>query len=185
MLESKRGKDMGKNRVGKYLSLLVMVTLLTGCGYHFNEVSSSLAGIQKVYIANFPNKTVEPYLENYFRNALIDQFIRGNLFQVVNSEEEADAIVEGAILHVSTSHVAYEAADLGAEERVFLSVQIKFEDRKNGRIIWENRNFADTEDRLVLKNANAGNQREEKKKTLIKLSHDMAERAYRFMISDF
>ena len=176
---------MGKNRVGKYLSLLVMVTLLMSCGYHFNEVSSSLAGIQKVYVANFPNKTVEPYLENYFRNALIDQFIRGNLFQVVNSEEEADAVVEGAILHVFTSHVAYETADLGAEERVSLSVRIKFEDRKNGRVIWENRNFADTKDRLVLQSAHTVAQREEKKKTLIKLSHDMAERAYRFMISDF
>jgi len=185
MAESKRGKNMGKNRVRKYLSLLVMVTLLISCGYHFNEVSSSLAGIQKVYVANFPNKTVEPYLENYFRNALIDQFIRGNLFQVVNSEEEADAVVEGAILHVSTSHVAYEAADLGAEERVFLSIRIKFEDRKNGRTIWENRNFADTGDRLILKDAYTGDRREEKKKTLIKLSHDMAERAYRFMISDF
>ena len=176
---------MGKNHAGKYLSLLAMVALLVSCGYHFNEVSSSLAGIQKVYVANFPNKTVEPYLENYFRNALIDQFIRGNLFQVVNSEADADAVVEGAILHVFTSHVAYETADLGAEERVSLSVRIKFEDRKNGRTIWENQNFTDTEDRLALKSAYSADHREEKKKTLIKLSQDMAERAYRFMISDF
>ena len=175
---------MKKNRAIKFLSLIAVI-LLAGCGYHFHEVSPSLAGIQKVYVGQFPNRTIEPYLENYFRNAMIDQFIRGNQFQVVNSAEEADAVVEGAILRVSTSHVAYETADLGAEERAYLSVQIKFEDRKNGRTIWESRNFSDSADYLILRAAYVGDIREEKRKALIKLSNDMAERAYRFMISDF
>ena len=157
-----------------FLSLLIL-----GCGYHFNGVSDSLSGIRKIYVGNFPNKTDEAYLENIFRNALIDQFIRGNQFQVVGDETEADAVVRGTIQRISTSHVAYEDADLGAEERVSLSVQIIFEDRETGRTLWEDRNFSDTEDYLVV------NSLESKKKALIKLSGDMAERAYRLMIAGF
>ena len=159
--------------------LLFLSLLILGCGYHFNGVSDSLSGIRKIYVGNFPNKTDEAYLENIFRNALIDQFIRGNQFQVVGDETEADAVIRGTVLRISTSHVAYEDADLGAEERVSLTVQIVFEDRETGRTLWEDRNFSDTEDYLVM------NSLESKKKALIKLSNDMAERAYRLMIAGF
>jgi len=161
------------------LFLLFLSLLILGCGYHFNGVSDSLSGIRKIYVGNFPNKTDEAYLENIFRNALIDQFIRGNQFQVVGDEAEADAVIRGTVLRISTSHVAYEDADLGAEERVSLTVQIVFEDRETGRTLWEDRNFSDTEDYLVM------NSLESKKKALIKLSGDMAERAYRLMIAGF
>ena len=164
----------------RWLAVLFLSILAAGCGYHFNEVSESLSGIQKIYVGNFPNRTDEAYLENIFRNALIDQFIRGNQFQVVGDEAEADAVVRGTIQRVTMSHVAYEEADLAAEERVNLSVQIIFEDRETGRAIWEDRNYSGTEDYLVLNALE-----DSKKKALIKLSGDMAERAYRLMISGF
>ena len=163
----------------KLLAVVFLSVLIAGCGYHFNEVSESLDGIRKIYVGNFPNRTDEAYVENYFRNAMIDQFIRGNLFRVVGSEAEADAVVRGTIQRIRTTHVAYEEADLAAEERLSLSVRIVFEDRETGRAIWEDREFTGTEDYLVV------NDLESKKKALIKLSGDMAERAYRIMISGF
>ncbi len=136
---------------GLVLSFLGL--LILGCGYHFNGVSDSLSGI--------------------------DQFIRGNQFQVVGDEAEADVVVRGTVKRISTSHVSYEDADLGAEERVSLTVEIVFENRETGRTLWEDRNFSDTEDYLVIKSL------ESKRKALIKLSGDMAERAYRLMIAGF
>lgn len=163
------------------IAVLLLSLLTIGCGYHFNEIADeSLNGIQKIYVGNFPNRTDQPYLENIFRNALIDQFIRGNRFQVVGDEAEADAVVRGTIQRITTSHTAYEEADLAAEENASLYVQIIFEDRETGRTIWEDRNFVGSEDYLVLDALEDG-----KKKALIKLSEDMAERAYRFMIADF
>ena len=167
--------------VMKCLAVLLLSLLTAGCGYHFNEIADeSLNGIQKVYVGNFPNRTDEAYLENIFRNALIDQFIRGNRFQVVGDEAEADAVIQGTIQRITTSHTAYEKTDLAAEEQVSLIVQIIFENRETGRAIWENRNFSGVEDYLVLNALEDG-----KKKALIKLSEDMAERAYRYMIAGF
>jgi hypothetical protein len=164
---------------------------MAGCGYHFNEVAESLNGIRKIYVGNFPNRTDEAYLENYFRNALIDQFIRGNLFEVVGDAAEADAVVQGTIRKVTSSHSAYDTADLALEENVSLTVDIVFEDRETGRTLWEARGFSDSLDFLI-SNTATGDQEENdldfmvaKKNALIKLSSDMAERAYRLMITDF
>jgi hypothetical protein len=174
------------------LAVLLLSLLTVGCGYHFNEIADeSLNGIQKVYVGNFPNRTDEAYVENVFRNALIDQFIRGNRFQVVGDEADADAVVRGMILRITTSHTAYDTADLAAEDRASLSVQIIFEDRETGRTLWEAKDFSGSEDYLVVgafENDAGGNNMETiaaKNKALIKLSNDMAERAYRLMITGF
>jgi hypothetical protein len=174
------------------LAVLLLSLLTVGCGYHFSEIADeSLNGIQKVYVGNFPNRTDEAYLENVFRNALIDQFIRGNRFQVVGDEAEADAVVRGTILRITTSHTAYDTADLAAEDRASLSVQIIFEDRETGRTLWEAKDFSGSEDYLVVgafENDAGENNMETiaaKNKALIKLSNDMAERAYRLMITGF
>ena len=80
---------------------------------------------------------------------------------------------------------------MAAEERASLSVQIIFEDRETGRTLWEDRDFSGTEDYLVVgafENDADGNNMETiaaKNKALIKLSNDMAERAYRLMIAGF
>lgn len=174
------------------LAVLLLSFLTVGCGYHFNEIADdSLDGIQKIYVGNFPNRTDEAYLENIFRNALIDQFIRGNRFQVVGDEADADAVVRGSVQRVTKTHTAYEESDLAAEERVSLSVQIVFEDRATGRTLWEDRDFRGAEDYLVTGAAEmdtgASNMDtlQSQNKALIKLSNDMAERAYRLMITGF
>lgn len=169
-----------KTSAWRWLAVLCLGLFIGGCGYHFNEVSESLSGVRKIYVGNFPNRTDEAYLENIFRNALIDQFVRGNFFQVVGDEAEADAVVRGTIQRISMSHTAYEEADLAAEENITLYVQIVFENRETGRTLWEDRNFSGNEDYLVLDAADNG-----KKQALIKLSSDMAERAYRLMIAGF
>ncbi|MBN1548233.1 MAG: LptE family protein [Syntrophaceae bacterium] len=173
------------------MAVLCIGLFIGGCGYHFSEVAESLSGIRKIYVDNFPNRTEDAYLENYFRNALIDQFIRGNQFEVVGDVTEADAVVRGTILRVTSSHTAYDNADLAAEERATLLVHIVFEDRETGRTLWEDRNFSGSEDYLVDSAMNSGEESSDiealgtKKKALIKLSSDMAERAYRLMIADF
>ncbi len=163
-----------------WLAVFCLGLFIDGCGYRFNEVSESLNGIRKIYVGNFLNRTDEAYLENVFRNALIDQFVRGNLFQVVGDEAEADAVVRGTIQRISMSHTAYEEADLAAEENITLYVQIVFENRETGRTLWEDRNFSGNEDYLT-QNALDNS----KKEALVKLSNDMAERAYRLMIAGF
>ncbi len=163
-----------------------LIILIGGCGYHFNGVAESMGGIRKIYVDNFPNRTDEAYLENIFRNALIDQIIRGNRFQVVGDETEADAVVRGTIQQIRLTHVAYENADLAAEERLNLTMHIVLEDRETGKILWEDRSFSGTEDYIVMNRSKSDIAAYSgKRKALNKLSGDMAERAYRLMISDF
>ena len=171
---------MIKTSAGRWLAVVILALLLGGCGYHFSEVSGSRDGIRKIYVGIFLNRTDVAYLENIFRNAMIDQFVRSNIFQVVGEEADADAVVSGRILRISTRYTAYEETDLGMEERIYLSVQIVFEDRETGRTLWEDRNFSGAEDYLVRDAVRTG-----KREALIKLSQDMAERAYRLMIADF
>lgn len=167
----------------KEIFFIVFVLLMTGCGYNFRPAGENIGTyIQKVFVDNFSNRTSEAYVENYLRSAFIDEFIKGRRFKVVGSPEMADAILKGSINSVTTSHLSYDSSSIAVEERVTMAMELVFEERETGKIIWTDKNLAGIEDYRVTDQLASENSR---KNTLIKLSKDTAENAYRLMMSDF
>src|SRR3990172_3976464 len=97
----------------------MLVFPVIGCGYRFSPAGEGIGrDIKKVYVAAFANNTAEANIETAFRNAFIDQIIKGRRYKVVDSEEAADTLLKGDIKNLSISPLAYRGISLTVEQRI-------------------------------------------------------------------
>jgi hypothetical protein len=155
----------------------------SGCGYRISSGGEYIdKNIQSVFVDNLTNGTSEANIENIFRSAFIDQFIRGGRLKLADSRETADCVFKGRINALLTSPLSYNRDNLAAEERITVTMELVLEENGAGKTIWSNKGFLVTQDYTFTgiiereKNRNAA---------LIKLSNDSAEKAYRLMMSGF
>jgi len=164
--------------------LLIPSLLALGCGYHFSGGGEHIdRAIKDVFVDNFDNLTTEANIENYIRNSFIDQMRRGTRFKIVSSRKLSDAVLTGSIDRIDTSHVSYTATDVAKEDCVTITMKLTFEEIKTGKVIWASENFTGKEEYTV---SSATSTTETNRKAAIKkLSDDMAEKAYRSIMSGF
>ena len=170
----------------EFLIVIVLFSFLAyGCGYHFSPAGEYIdKDIQRVYVDNFSNKTSEANVENYFRNSFIDEFRKGSRFKLVNREDMADAIFRGSINNLATYHLSYGKTKMARENRVSVTMEVVFEERRNKKIIWTNKNLKETEEYLIAE-SNPSRTDINRRNALKKLAKDVAEKAYRYIMSGF
>jgi outer membrane lipopolysaccharide assembly protein LptE/RlpB len=162
---------------------LILILPVSGCGYRFAPVGETMdRKIKAVYIDTFRNHTSEAQVENYVRNAFINQFIRGNRFKSAYEKETSDAVLSGKIRGLSTSHVSYERNDTAREDTVVLSFDVEFKDSE-GTILWAKKSLSGREAYRI--DDNPAITSKNRKEALRKLSRDMAEKTYRDIMSGF
>lgn len=165
--------------------LCLCIVLLTAgaCGYRFSGDGKHLnPSLRSVYVETLENRTTEANIENIFRSAFVEWFIKGNRFRVVEEPAKADAIWQGAIVKLVTSPISYRSADFAQEERITVTLHLKFYERESGKVIWEDGDFTDNREYPV---PNVQDTEILKRDALSKLADHMAERAYRMMMSGF
>jgi hypothetical protein len=178
------GKDniSGWNMRHGALTLLIAF-LLAGCGYHMEGARGSFApGVRTVFVDVFTNNTSEANADSIFRIAFNDQIVQNGHFKIASSAGEADAIFRGTILSLQSSALAYQASNLSAENRMTVTMQISFEERSSGKVLWADGAYIATGDYRV---TTVGATDVSRRDALVKLANDTAERAYRLMMSDF
>ena len=171
-------------KIIEVLIICFSCSLLFSCGYSFAPRGESIDNrIQQIYVDVFENRTDQAGLENYVRTAFINQFIQNSRFKIAPAIEDADAIVRGKILNLHTSTLSHRKSDLAAEERATIITEIVFEDSTNGKTIWRTKDMTDSVDYALNEDINLlSNVR---KQALMKLSNDMAEKAFNLMMSGF
>jgi len=167
----------------KWIIYLLLLTFL-GCGYTFSPEGEKIdAGLRKVFVGEFSNSTGEANVENYVRNAFFDRFRKGRRFIPIADKDQADAFLTGKIMKIATSHIAYNKDDIAKQNRVFMILEVVFKRSDNGDVIWMNKSLSGREAYTVkidtaITAANKAN-------AIRKLSVDMADKAYRNMVSGF
>ncbi|MBU4371589.1 MAG: hypothetical protein KKH02_12140 [Proteobacteria bacterium] len=163
--------------------LLLASLLLAGCGYRFAGEEDPVApAFRTVFVDIFTNRTGEAYAENIFRSAFINRFVQEGRFKLARSRGEADLICRGTVRSLQAAPLAYKATNLTAEDRITVTLEISFEERESGRVIWADGFFVGTEDYPV---TTVGVTESSRRNALVKLANDSAERAYRLMMSGF
>jgi len=161
-----------------------LCVLLWGCGYSFAPRGESIdSRIQKIYVKSFGNKTSQAELEDYLRKALIEQFLQNSRFQVVNSMESADAVVEGDVVNFYTTSLARGRNNLAAEERATMVINVSFREIASGKTLWSGRQIKDSVDYSLSEDINF--LPAARTQALMKLANDMAEKAFNLMMSGF
>lgn len=167
------------------LLLFSLIIAVAGCGYRFSPGGEWLdSGIKTVFVDNITNTTSEPSVEVYLRNGFEDQFRKSTRLKLASSRETADAILTGTIRALSAANVSFDRFDKATESRAFMTVDLVFEEKGTRKRLWSVSNFSGNETFRV-DQANPYASSVNKTQALQKLSSDLAEKAYRNLMSGF
>ncbi len=170
--------DYGKARLTCLLALLLMT--LSGCGYHIAGKSGTLpGGVTSLTIPVFVNSTGKPDIEGIMTSAFVREFVT-----TVPVKKDADAEMTGNIVSYSQRGVSFTGQDVTQEYRLTVVVSIVLKDRKDGHIIWQDKNITDYEDYKV-ETTDVTRTEEVEIEVLRKLSTDMARKIKERMLENF
>jgi outer membrane lipopolysaccharide assembly protein LptE/RlpB len=105
---------------------IVLITGLTACGFYSFTGASIPAQAQTFSVNYFPNLApmIQPTLSQVFTDALKDQFTRQTNLKLINGV--GDLHFEGSISGYSVRPQAIGADDRAAQNRLTISVRVKF-----------------------------------------------------------
>ncbi|HDJ28975.1 MAG TPA: hypothetical protein ENF28_07000 [Proteobacteria bacterium] len=137
----------GGHIIRKIAILLIVVLFLPAClGYHFRGYENSLpADIKTVAIMPFGNHTYESLVETFMVNYLVNEFSRSKRLKVVG-EKDADLVISGAVLSVSTNSISYGGDDRAYEYRVRVKIEVEARDVRQDVVIWQNNSMSEVEE---------------------------------------
>ena len=175
----KRIRQTGLGLMAGLMSLL----FLWGCGYGLRGTTNNLPpDIQAIYIPVFVNETTEPGAEVVFANALIYEFTRSRILQVV-PETRAQAVINGKIKSVAIDAVIYANQTQALQRKVTVTLEVACRRSDNRKVLWQNLNLSRYE---VYNVSNDPNQTEQNKGiALQKIAQDLSEKIHNGILENF
>jgi hypothetical protein len=168
-----------------YLFVLMLATffLPASCGYHFTgEGPGPRPGLHRVAIPVFENSTSEPDLGSIFAGALRKEFITKGALQVVPLDQ-AEAIFRGRITSIYTSSVAHREAEQTIQTRLYVTLDIRCLDVRDGKVLWQDPQF--TFYQVMLQMADPNLSFDNRRATLEYLASQMSIRIHDRFLSNF
>jgi outer membrane lipopolysaccharide assembly protein LptE/RlpB len=110
---------------------------LAGCAYSFKSASVPVH-LKTLEIPVVANRTLESELSEELTQALIDRFVKDNLYKVVQGD--ADAILEGEITRYENRVFGFNAEQRADEYIVVMAAKMTFRDRVKNRELWSEGN---------------------------------------------
>ena len=131
------------HRPAAFLLLLMLITLLTSCGYHTAGHSVALpAKVQTIAIPAFVNQTQTYKIEQKLTAAVVREMVTRTHYHVLNeASDSADATLRGTVVSTSTSPLTYDSQTGRASSAlVVLTARVTLTDRQ-GKILYENPSY--------------------------------------------
>jgi hypothetical protein len=119
--------------------------VMSSCAYHWGSKSRSIpGGFRNVSLGIFQNKTQEPQIEVYFTNALMAEFERSKVANLVG-DSHSEGEIKGVISHLEILPGGRRqggdlpvGAVLASEYRILIHVSISVIRKSDGQTIWSN-----------------------------------------------
>jgi outer membrane lipopolysaccharide assembly protein LptE/RlpB len=123
-------------------AVLGFAVLLTSCGYHSAGKTSLLApDIKILAVPSFLNQTHTYHVETGLTQAVIREFNTRTRYRVVQSEADADAVLQGTLVSAEVAPVAYDSVTgRAATGLVTIIVKVTLT-AHDGRILYSNPNY--------------------------------------------
>ena len=132
-------------------TILVVSTLLCGCGYHLAGHNDALPKtIHVIAVPALENKTTSYRIEQRLTAATIHQFLAATPYKIVSSDSGADAVLRGKVLtveavpllFVTTPATATEASTTRATTMlVTLKCDVTLTEAATEKVLYHNDNF--------------------------------------------
>ncbi len=116
------------------LLVLAAVLVLAGCGYSLR--ASLPANIKTVHIPVLQNRTQEPGIEDFITQALTQALVTSGMARIAGPQE-ADAVLEGAIVGYNLTSLAFDRTANVTQYRLQIALALQLRDRRTGEVIWK------------------------------------------------
>lgn len=154
------------------------------CGYRFTSAGKFPAGVERIFIQIFDNRTSEIGVENDLANELAEQFTtRGNAAALVNSANNADAVLTGVIASIQITTTSRVTETTAAARRVILTVNARLITAGDSTI-WTAPGVAASASYAVVLNDNEATENN-KRLALAQAANELAEILYNRLVEDF
>ncbi|NUN22121.1 MAG: LptE family protein [Candidatus Jettenia caeni] len=129
--------------------LLLFVIPMGGCGYSSKSLLRS--NVRSVYIPIFDNDTFRRGFEFDLTKAIRDQILMRTPLNIVN-KDEADSVLFGKITNVYENVLIEDTRDNIVESKVTIGLEIRWVDKRTGRVIVERKNIHAPAEFIVRRN---------------------------------
>jgi hypothetical protein len=166
------------------IASLLCVSFIFGCGgYGFRGTVNNLPpDIKTVSIPVFLNESIEPGVEVFFANALIYEFNRSHVLQVV-SESQAQAQINGKIKSIAIDAVIFANLTQALERKVIVTLEVTCQRSDNQKVLWQNQNLSRYEVYQVTTDPNQTQLNKEE--AIKKIAQDLSERIHNSILENF
>ncbi|NOZ62710.1 MAG: LptE family protein [Calditrichaeota bacterium] len=116
--------------------LLFLIVLISDCGYYSFSGSTLPGHIKTISVPTFGNRTSEFGVPEDLTDALIAEFTKDNTLKVTD-RRTADSMIRGEITNIRDQAGAYNQNEQVSEIKVYVTVNVAFEDLKKNQTFWE------------------------------------------------
>jgi outer membrane lipopolysaccharide assembly protein LptE/RlpB len=132
-----------KRLIPALLATLMLATLLSNCGfYHSTSRGRTLSGT--INVPFLDNRTSQPDLELRATEYLIEAIENDGGLSLVSSGDEK-FLLKGSVLRYGESPFSITDAGTADEYKLTIVLQLSFEDRELGEMVWSDRKFTGSE----------------------------------------
>ena len=123
-------------KIFRKLLAIVLATFLSACGFYSFTGASISPDVKTVVVQYFPNRaaTIQPTLSQVFTERLKDYFLEQSNLSL--EADGGDLNFSGEIVKYEIKPIAIQANEQAAQNRLTISVKVKFENTKD-----ESKNF--------------------------------------------
>jgi outer membrane lipopolysaccharide assembly protein LptE/RlpB len=160
--------------ISVHLRLILLPLVLSSCGYHVAGKGDLVPKtVHSIAIPPFGNITTRYKLTDHLPEAISREFISRTRFQIVNDQNQADAVLRGSIVN----YVAYpttvdQVTGRASGLQMNVTLQITLIERATGKVIYSRPSF-EAHQRYEL-SINASSYFEESDAGLNRLARDVA-----------
>jgi hypothetical protein len=105
-------------------------------------------GINTVHVPVLENRTAEPGIEDFITQALT-QAVVGSGARIARNAQEADAVLEGAIVEYRLIGLSFDNSTNVTSYRLIIGLALTFKDLKQNKVIWKQDRIEERADFLV------------------------------------
>lgn len=112
---------------------------LAGCGYHVSGKADLLPKtVRSIAIPHFENATTRVRLNDSLPSALSREFIRRTRYRIVPDPNEADAILNGAVLqYISYPTITDPGSGRLSGVQIVVILSVRLTERASGKVLYE------------------------------------------------
>lgn len=132
--KSQKAKGIRQSPLGVF-GLLCL--LAAGCGYQFSGKSEGFPrDVRTVFVEAFVNRTKEVGLERQFLTFLKSELHQKGEFKLVDSAEQADAVLSGVLRTFDSRVVGVNRRDEALQYELLLVLDMSFRRRAPDELLW-------------------------------------------------